>query len=251
MPAESPKVSGRVAVVTGSAGGIGAAISRRLAGEGVTVVGVDVLDQSDTAAAIAGHGGSFRAASCDLADASAVAGFARWLERETGRLDILVNNAAIDDAVGIDDLDVERFRRVLAIDLESPFVLTKELLPLLRAASSARVINIGSGAVVNPMRGFVAYRAAKMGLIGLTRALALELGGDGITVNVVSPGVTASPMAEASLTPEFRAATLTRQAIPRTGVPDDIADAVAFLAGEKSAFITGQTIMVNGGAAFV
>jgi len=120
----------------------------------------------------------------------------------------------------------------------------------MRPHVSGRIINIGSGAVVNPMTGFVAYRASKMGIIGMTRALATELGRDGITINVVSPSVTLTPMALSGLSEEFREMTLNKQGVKRPGQPQDIAEAVAFLAGPQAGFITGQTLMVNGGAAF-
>jgi pyridoxal 4-dehydrogenase len=162
----------------------------------------------------------------------------------------LVNNAAIDDAVGFDELELERFRQVLKVDLEAPFVLIKALVPLMRMHNYGRIVNISSGSVLNPMTGFVAYRSAKSGIIGMTRALSTELGSTGITVNTVSPGVTATAMAAVSLSPEFFEMTIAKQGIKRTGQPMDLAAAVAFLAGPDAGFITGQNLLVNGGAAF-
>lgn len=166
------------------------------------------------------------------------------------RLDILVNNAGVDDAISFDQLDLDRWQHVLRVNLEAPFLLIQGFLPLMRRNGFGRIINIASGSVVNTMTGFVAYRASKMGVIGMTRALSTELGRDGITVNAVSPGVVTTPMSTASLTPEFLQATIAKQGVKRAGEPDDIAAAVAFFADPQSAFITGQTLMVNGGAAF-
>ena len=243
-------LSGRVAIVTGSAQGIGQAIATRLALSGAAVVGVDRSPQDETAALMAETGAEWASHCFDVSERTAVDAFARAVESKFGRLDILVNNAAIDDAIEFDELDHDQWRRVLSVNLDGPFNLIKAAVPLMRRNAFGRIINLASGSVVNPMPRFVAYRASKMGLIGLTRALSQELGQDGITVNVVSPGVTATPMAVASLTEDFRSAAIARQGVKRSGLPSDIAGAVAFLAGPEAEFITGQTLMVNGGAAY-
>lgn len=248
-PSEQVDLSGRVALVTGAARGIGQAICVRLARAGATVVGVDLLDQTRTGELVSAHA-AWAAHRVDLTDPAAVTRAVDDVAAAHGRLDIVVNNAGIDDAVGVDELDLARFRQVLLVDLEAPFVIVKAALPHMRHHGFGRIVNIGSGSVLNPMRGFVAYRAAKLGLVGMTRALSTELGVDGITANVVSPGVTAGVMVDESLTPAFLAATLERQGVKRTGHPEDIAEAVCFLASPAAAFVTGQTLLVNGGAAF-
>ena len=167
-----------------------------------------------------------------------------------GRVDILVNNAAIDDPVGLDDVTLEQWRRIMRVNLEGPFHLATLVIPSMRDHAYGRIINISSGSVVNPMVGFVAYRASKMGLIGMTRALATELGRDGITANVVSPGVTETAMALTNLTPEFRAKALEKQGVKRIGQPSDLAGMIAYVASPEAEFVTGQNLMVNGGAAF-
>jgi NAD(P)-dependent dehydrogenase (short-subunit alcohol dehydrogenase family) len=244
------QLAGRVAVVTGSAQGIGQAIAVALAEAGSAVVGVDLSDQEETASRVAATGAAWSAHRVDITDEQAASRLAREVVDAHGRLDILVNNAGIDDAIGFDDLDLERWRQVIRVNLEGPFLLTKALLPLMRENGYGRIINIASGSVVNPMAGFVAYRASKMGIIGMTRALSTELGRDGVTANAVSPGVIITPMSAASLTPEFLDATVAKQGVKRPGHPSDIAAAVVFLAGPESSFVTGQTLMVNGGAAF-
>lgn len=241
----------RVALVTGSAQGIGQGIALRLAAAGATVVAVDRAVQDETAALVGEAGGAIITRPADITDQRRVAALVDEVAQEHGRLDVLVNNAGVDDGVEFDELDLDRWQHVHRVNLEAPFLLIKGFLPLMRRHGFGRIINIASGSVVNPMTGFVAYRASKMGVIGLSRALSTELGRDGITVNVVSPGVITTPMSAASLTQEFLNATVTRQGVKRPGQPSDIAGAVVFLADPGSGFITGQTLMVNGGSAFV
>jgi NAD(P)-dependent dehydrogenase (short-subunit alcohol dehydrogenase family) len=248
-PAHRP-LAGQVAVVTGSAQGIGQAIAVRLAQAGADVVGADLVEDNQTGALVAETGVRWLSHGFDVSSGADIDRLAAAIESECGRLDILVNNAGIDDAIGFDELTPERWHQVLAVNLEGPFRLIKALVPLMRRNRYGRIVNIASGSVVNPMPGFIAYRASKMGLIGMTRALAIDLGPDGITANVVSPGVTATQMVQGSLSPEFREMTILKQGVKRSGEPVDIANAVNYIASPEAEFITGQTLMVNGGAAF-
>lgn len=242
---------GRVAVVTGAARGIGQALCLGLAGSGADIVGVDLEDLGETGTMVEATGARWLAAQVDVTDAAALADLAARVEGELGGAQILINNAAIDDPISWDELDLDRWRRVLSVDLDAPFLTCKAFVPQMRAAGWGRIVNIASGSVLRAMPQFVAYRAAKMGLIGFTRALAFELGPDGITVNVASPGVTLTKMALESLDPEIVRTEGTRRAIPRVGEPEDMVGTVLFLTGEASAFVTGQTLLPNGGAAFV
>lgn len=242
---------GRVAVVTGAAQGMGQEMCRGLAEQGADVVGVDLADAAATGALVEAAGGRWLGMSTDVGDPDAVAALAAAVEREMGGCHVLVNNAAIDDALTWDELDLDRWRRVLAVDLEGPFLTCKAFVPMMRRSGWGRIVNIASGSVLRPMPHFVAYRAAKMGLIGFTRALAFELGGDGITVNVASPGITRTAMATGSLSEEVLATESSRRAIPRIGEPDDIVGTILYLTSDAASLVTGQTLMVNGGAAFV
>lgn len=242
--------AGTVAVVTGAARGIGQAIALVLASRGASVAGIDIQDLSETGKQVEDAGGRWLGVRGDLTDQAQLRAAVGEARSALGDISVLVNNAAIDDAISFDDLDLDRWRQVLTVDLEVPFLLVKEVVPDMRRRGGGSIINIASGSVVNPMARFVAYRAAKMGLIGMSRALAHELGQDSIRVNVVSPGVTMTAMAMEGLSDEVRAQSLGRQAIGRHGQPLDIAHAVAFLAGAEAEFITGQTLMVNGGMAF-
>lgn len=248
---QATSLTGLVAIVTGSGRGIGQGIALRLAQAGATVAGVDLGDQSETAELIGASGSTFSAHDVDITDQDRVAAMVADVVAYHGRIEILVNNAGIDDAVGFDDLDLARWRSIQAVNLEAPFVLSKAVVPLMRQRQYGRIINIASGAVLSPMTGFIAYRAAKMGVIGLTRALSTELGVDGITVNTVSPGVVVTPMAMSSLPQEFLDGQIAIQGIKRLGAPNDVANAVAFLASPEASFITGQNVSVNGGSTFV
>jgi NAD(P)-dependent dehydrogenase (short-subunit alcohol dehydrogenase family) len=246
-----PTHAGRVAVVTGAARGIGRALCIAFAERGADVVGVDLADTSETGELVSAAGGKWLGRSLDVADADAIAVLAREVDETFGHADILVNNAAIDDGIHWDDLDFERWHAILRVDLDGPFLFCKAFVPGMRARGWGRIVNIASGVVMNPMQRFVAYRAAKMGLIGFTRALATELGNDGITVNVVSPGVTRTAMAAESLGEAAFETAARARAIQRVAVPEDIAGAVLFASSEDCGFVTGQTFMANGGAYFL
>jgi NAD(P)-dependent dehydrogenase (short-subunit alcohol dehydrogenase family) len=234
--------------VTGAASGIGRAICARFAATGGAIVGVDVADLDGTGREVERCAADWLGLRVDITDEAQVEALGTRVRERFGRCDVLVNNAAIDDPVHWEDLDPERWRRVLAVNLDAPFALCRALVPLMRARGWGRIVNIASGSVMNPMSRFVAYRASKMGLIGFTRALATELGDDGITVNVVSPGVTRTPMVDASLSAGALEAAAQARAIKRVAEPEDVADVVAMLAGEDARFVTGQTVLANGGA---
>lgn len=242
--------SGRVAVVTGAGRGIGQALCSALAARGADVVGVDLDDTEPTGKLVSDQGSRWLGRQVDVTDPDQIAELTRFITEAFGRADILVNNAAIDDPITWDDLDLDRWRAVLSVDLEAPFLMCKALIPMMTANGWGRIVNIGSGSVENPMSKFVAYRAAKMGIIGFSRGLATEVGDRGITVNVVSPGVTRTVMVESSLPAGALEAAAQTRAIKRVAEPEDIAGAVLFLTSADSAFITGQTILANGGACF-
>jgi 3-oxoacyl-[acyl-carrier protein] reductase len=237
-------------VVTGAGRGIGQELCRALAARGADVVGIDLGEVKETGNVVEELGRRWLGITADVTDLDAITVAATAVE-EFGGADILVNNAAIDDAVHFDDLDLDLWRKVIQVDLEAPFLLCKAFVPHMRAQGWGRIVNIASGVVMNPMQRFVAYRAAKMGLIGFSRALATELGNEGITVNIVSPGVTKTVMAADSLGEAAFERSAQARAIQRVAVPADIAGAVLFATSEDCGFVTGQTFMANGGAYFV
>jgi len=251
MPAStSPQPhTGRVALVTGAARGIGQAIAVGLAERGATVVIGDIDDLSQTAALIADRGTRALAAKLDISDPSVIDAVRERVAEEFGGLDILVNNAAIFEAATWDDLDFGLWQRVMSVNLNGPMLMCKAFLPLMRGRGWGRVINVASATVAIASPVSIAYRASKMGVIGFTRALSATLGDDGITINAVLPSLTRTAMTE-GLPQAIVEASLDRQVIHRQAEPADIAGSVFLLASDDAVWITGQTIMANGGNAF-
>ncbi len=241
--------TGRVAVVTGAAGGIGQSVCLVMAECGTTVVAVDIRELEETERLLGGA--PHQASRLDVTSPAEIDALARRIENELGRCDILVNNAALHEARRWDELELELWRDVMAVNLDGPMLMCKAFVPLMRRNSWGRIVNIGSSSILQPIVGSIAYRASKMGLIGLTRALSSELGADGITVNAACPSITDTPMAVAGISDEMIAGMVARQAIKRIARPGDIAAAVMLLASEESGWITGQTILVNAGASFL
>ena len=222
----------RVAAVTGGAGAIGAAIAVALAAADHTVA---ILDRAGDPPV-------------DLADYDDVkAAGARVLEAH-GRCDVLVHAAAAFDRAALSDLDLEAWRRVQAVNVESALWLAQSFAPGMAERGFGRIVLVVSDTVWDPPApDLLAYVASKAALIGIARTLARALGRDGITVNCVAPGLTPTPAAVADTPPEAFAQVRARQAIDRSLVPEDVAATVAFLAGDAAGSITGQTMCVDGG----
>jgi 3-oxoacyl-[acyl-carrier protein] reductase len=233
-------VSGRKAIVTGAASVIGAAAVARLMVDGVEVLAVDITGD--------GLKGKHTLIS-DLGDAASFAAIAEAAQAKLGGLDILINNAGVCPVSSFDEMTEAMWDHALSINVTAAMKLTRAVLPMLRASSAARVINTGSILSRYGDAGLVAYATSKHAILGLTRALAAELGPQGITVNCVQPGAIATgmtkPMFETN--PESLAYYAGRSVLGRIGQPEDIADVMAFLASDDARFITGQGILVDGG----
>jgi NAD(P)-dependent dehydrogenase (short-subunit alcohol dehydrogenase family) len=251
MPATSTDKphAGRIAVVTGAARGIGQAIAVGLAEQGATVVIGDVGDLTETSELIAKAGHPALAARLDISNPAVVDGARERVADELGRVDILVNNAAIFESATWDDLDFDLWQRIMAVNLNGPMLMCKAFLPLMRGRGWGRIINMASATVAIASPVSIAYRTSKMGVIGFTRALSATLGVDGITVNVVLPSLTRTAMSE-GLPEAVVSNSLGRQVIHRMAEPDDIAGSVLLLAADQAGWITGQTVMANGGNSF-
>lgn len=188
--------AGRIALVTGAARGIGQAIAVGLARQGATVVIGDVGDLAETSDLIAKAGHPAVAAPLDISDPAVVDGMRERVADELGRVDILVNNAAIFESATWDDLGFDLWQRIMAVNLNGPMLMCKAFLPLMRGRGWGRIINMASATVAIASPVSIAYRTSKMGVIGFTRALSATLGDDGITVNVVLPSLTRTAMTE-------------------------------------------------------
>ena len=242
----------RVAVVTGSARGIGAATARRFAEEGAAVAVLD-LDRDAAAATAAGLGATRSVGlSCDVADAESVETAVAAVVEELGRVDILVNNAGVTRDNLLFKMTEDDWDAVMNVHLRGSFLMSRAVQKHMVAAKYGKILNLSSVSALGN-RGQANYSAAKMGLQGFTRTLALELGPFGVNVNAVAPGFIVTEMTDATarrvgVEPEdYRKAAAEVTPVRRVGQPEDIAAAAAFLCSDEASFITGQTLYVDGG----
>jgi 3-oxoacyl-[acyl-carrier protein] reductase len=245
----------RVALVTGAARGIGAAVAAKLAANGHPVVLADVIPEVEETAARLGEGGGARARALrlDVADPAAVAALPGALGDWWDRLGVVVNNAGISPKVDgrarkVRDLPLEEWNRVLAVNLTGAFLVSQACLPPLRARRWGRIVMMTSQAArAKSQIAGAPYAASKTGLMGFARSLATELGPDGITVNSVAPGRIDTPMARGAAA-GVNDAFLAQIPLGRVGTPKDVAEVVAFLASDAAGYLTGATLDVGGGS---
>jgi NAD(P)-dependent dehydrogenase (short-subunit alcohol dehydrogenase family) len=244
------KLDDQTAIVTGGAHGLGREFAAALAREGATVA---ILDIAASEAVASDIGGASFGLAADVSDeASVQAAVAAVLER-TGRIDVLVNNAAVFSRLplaGFAEIDVALWDRVMAVNLRGPFLMVKHAAPAMMARRKGKIVNIASGTAYKGMPQMLHYVTSKGGVVAFTRALSRELGAHNICVNSLAPGLTLSDsiLANKAHIAFARDRVVASRAIQRDGHPQDLIGALIFLASSDSDFVTGQTIAVDGGS---
>jgi NAD(P)-dependent dehydrogenase (short-subunit alcohol dehydrogenase family) len=249
------RLKDRVAIVTGGSTGIGLAIARRLAEEGAGVVIADIKGAAEAVASLAGANRQVVPIETDVSSEQSVAALVAGTLDRLGRIDILVNNAAVSATLALspfEKLTVAEWRHVLDVNTIGTFLCCRAVAPHMRSRKSGRIVNIASGTAFKGAPFLLHYVASKGAVISMTRSLARELGSDSITVNAISPGYTLS---EGNLgNPDFlaahRQAAIAGRVLQRDAYPEDLVGAVAFLASDDAAFMSGQILAVDGGSVF-
>ena len=247
-----PSLKERVVIVTGAGQGIGRVFAKAFAQAGARAV---IAEMNETkAAAVAAEimeaGGEALAVTTDVADEASIAEMIEVVTDRYGRIDVLVNNAGIFSTLEMrpfDQIPVEEWERVLRVNLTGPFLCARAVLPAMRKAKWGRIVNIASGAVRLGRPNYLHYIATKSALMGMSLSMARELGKDGITVNAILPGATFTEIERKTVTPEQKERIIAAQCIPRAETPQDLVGAVLFLASDAAAFVTGQSINLDGG----
>ncbi|MGJ7546274.1 SDR family NAD(P)-dependent oxidoreductase [Variovorax sp. LT1R16] len=245
----------KVAIVTGAETGIGRVIAERLAAEGAAVTLADLNDAGEVARAIQEAGGRALPVRTDVAEETAVLRMVESTLAEFGRIDILVNNAAIASGMRLrpfEEISVAEWRRMQDVNAMGPFLCARAVSSHMRKQQYGRIVNVTSGTAFKGAPFMLDYVASKGAVITMTRALARELGPAFVTVNAVSPGYTLSEgvLANKQFLDAYRQAAIDTRALPRDGWPADIVGAVAFLASDDASFISGQILAVDGGSVY-
>ncbi|MFJ5303570.1 SDR family NAD(P)-dependent oxidoreductase [Streptomyces sp. NPDC088350] len=238
----------RTALVTGAAQGLGQEFAVALAARGHRVAGLDLVPQPETAERVPDYVELIG----DVTEEDQIQRALEHLIEQFGGLHILVNNAGVYPARPFEETTPEEWRRIMRVNLEAPFLLTRAVLPYLKAAGWGRVVNIVSAAVLTAPPTMVPYVASKMGLIGFTRSLAAALGPYDITVNAIAPSMVRTATAERTVGADGGFAFVRDgQAVPRTQLPSDLVSTLLYVVDEGSGFLTGQTLNVSGGSAYL
>jgi NAD(P)-dependent dehydrogenase (short-subunit alcohol dehydrogenase family) len=249
----NPSLTGKVAIVTGAGQGIGRVFAKAFALAGATPVIAEKNSQSAKTVVEEMHaeGLGALAVEADVADPVSVRRLADTVLQKFGRIDILVNNAAIFSTLEMrpfEEIPLSEWETVLRVNVTGPFLCACAVLPAMRKAGKGRIVNIASGAVTLGRPNYLHYIASKGALIGMSRSMARELGPARITVNSILPGATFTEVERKTVSPTQKEQIVAMQCIPRPQIPDDLVGALLFLSSDASAFMTGQSLTVDGGA---
>jgi 3-oxoacyl-[acyl-carrier protein] reductase len=242
------RLKDRVAIVTGAARGLGRAFCVALAKEGAKIVAVDIADFSDTVKEIESLGGTAKGLRVDVSSETETLKMAEETLKAFGRIDILVNNAAIIYGLlrkPFFEIDPDLWDKVMAVNVKGPWLCTKAVFPQMKAQKKGKIITLSSETFFTGSHGFVHYVASKGGVVGLTRSLAIELGPHNITINAIAPGFTDSEASRSIA--DVTKYDVSRTPLNRLQQPKDLLGALVFLASDDSDFITGQVLLVDGG----
>jgi 3-oxoacyl-[acyl-carrier protein] reductase len=244
-------LTGQVAVVTGGAGAIGSALAAAFADRGAAVACLDVADPSEVAGAISGAGGTALSVQADLSDAAAVDGAVDQVLRWQGGVDVLVNMAGLYygiPRVPFWEIDADTWDAVVNSNVRTAFLCSRAVSAHMRGQGRGRIVHVSSNVSVFGMANFMHYASAKAALVGMTRSMARELGPFGIAVNAVAPGLVRTRRGGEELAPEYFDTVVAGQCLKSPIEVSDVVNAVVFLSCAQSRIITGQTLLVNGGA---
>ncbi len=238
----------RIVVITGAAGGIGALLVARFLANGDMVIATDTSHEALAMLADkAEMPGRLYTITADVADEASCAALAGFAREKAGRVDVLVNCAGFFPAQPFDEMTLADWNKVVGINLTGVFLMAKAMLPLMRGRGWGRIVNIGSASMFEGVAEQTHYVAAKAGVLGFSRSLARVVGQDGITVNVVAPGLTVTPRVKASMSARMLETQIEARAIQREETGEDLVGAVFFLASPDADFMSGQTLNVDGG----
>jgi NAD(P)-dependent dehydrogenase (short-subunit alcohol dehydrogenase family) len=247
-----PGLKDRVVIVTGAGQGIGRVFAMAFARAGSRTVIAEVNEKTaaSVSAEIMAAGGQALAVATDVAEEASIKEMIGIVEDQYGRIDVLINNAGIFSTLEMrpfDQIPLDEWEQVLRVNLTGPFLCARAVLPAMRRAKWGRIINVASGAVRLGRPNYLHYIATKSALMGMSLSMAREVGADGITVNAILPGATFTEIERKTITPAQKERVIAMQCVPRAEVPEDLVGAVLFLASEASAFVTGQSINLDGG----
>jgi 3-oxoacyl-[acyl-carrier protein] reductase len=242
------RLKDKVAIVTGAARGLGKTYSIALAREGAKIMAVDIADLDDTIRKIESSGGMAKSLRADVSAEEDTLKIAEETAKSFGRIDILVNNAAIIYGLlrkPFFEIDPKVWDKVMTVNVKGPWLCTKAVFPYMKQQRKGKIINVSSETFFTGSHGFAHYVASKGGVVGLTRALAVELGPHNININAVAPGFTDTEASRSVA--DVSKYDVSRTPLARLQQPEDLVGAVIFLASDESDFITGQTLLVDGG----